>query len=101
MIWPVTSEPSRAKARLLRPRRSCFGPAKTPSLTLPHAGEGKGGGLGRSRRVLPPGPKGLLRRPFIAIAGLRRHSQYSRGRLLKKERDRAVPRSALTIRPKC
>ena len=27
MEWPVTSEPSRAKARPLRPRRSCFGPA--------------------------------------------------------------------------
>jgi hypothetical protein len=30
-----------------------------------------------SRRVPPPGPKGLLRRPFIAIAGLRQRSQYS------------------------
>src|SRR5690349_5438148 len=26
MDWPVTSEPSRAKVRPLRPRRSCFGP---------------------------------------------------------------------------
>src|SRR6476646_423970 len=42
-------------------------------------------GLGWSRRVLPPGPKGLLRRPFIAISGLRRHSQYRRGRLRKEE----------------
>src|SRR3977135_790616 len=42
-------------------------------------------GLGWSRRVLPPGPKGLLRRPFIAISGLRRHPQYKRGRLRKEE----------------
>src|SRR5262245_57630718 len=58
---PITTEPSRAKARPLHPRRSWFGPAETPWE-----------GLGWSRRVLPPGPKGLLRRPFIAIAGLRR-----------------------------
>src|SRR6516162_4545707 len=38
-----------------------------------------------SRRVPPPGPKGLLRRPFIAIAGLRRHPKYKRKRLTKKE----------------
>jgi len=28
------------------------------------------------RRVLPPGPMGLLRRPFIAIAGSRRPREY-------------------------
>src|SRR5688572_12778579 len=39
-----------------------------------------------SRRVLPPGPIGLLRRPFIAIAGLRRHLQYKHRRLTKKDR---------------
>src|SRR5215467_6533479 len=43
-------------------------------------------GLGWRRRVLPPGPKGLLRRPFIAIAGLRRRSQYKRVRLLAEAR---------------
>src|SRR5258705_9605402 len=42
-------------------------------------------GLGWSRRVLPPGPKGLLRRPFIAISGLRRHPQYKRGRLRNED----------------
>ena len=75
MDWPVTSEPSRAKARPLRPRRSCFGPAEAH---VSHE-------LGWSRRVLPPGPKGLLQRPFIAISGLRRHLQYRPGRLTKKE----------------
>ena len=75
---PITAEPCRAKARPLRPRRSCFAPAGTQ-----HAG-----GLGWRRRVLPPGPKGLLRRPFIAISGLRRHPQYRPGRLTKKERSR-------------
>jgi hypothetical protein len=38
-----------------------------------------------SRRVLPPGPIGLLRRPFIAIAGLRRHPKYRSQRLTNKE----------------
>ena len=42
MEWPVTSEPSRAKARPLRPRRSCFGPAD--------AARSRG-----SRLVEPPG----------------------------------------------
>src|SRR6476619_3991281 len=42
-------------------------------------------GLWWRRRVLPPGPIGLLRRPFIAISGLRRHHEYKRGRLTKKE----------------
>src|SRR5262249_34705374 len=32
----------------------------------------RGPRLGWRRRVLPPGPIGLLRRPFIAIAGSRR-----------------------------
>ena len=39
-----------------------------------------------SRRVLPPGPKGLLRRPFIAIAGLRRHRNIGAKWLPKKGR---------------
>src|ERR1700704_385987 len=42
-------------------------------------------GLGWRRRVLPPGPKGLLRRSFIAISGLRRHPLYRPRRLTKKE----------------
>jgi hypothetical protein len=45
-------------------------------------------GLGWSRRVLPPGPNGLLQRPFIAIAGLRRHPEYRAARLTKKEPSR-------------
>src|SRR2546423_1527210 len=56
---PITAEPCRAKARPLRPRRSCFAPAETRRVA----------GLGWRRRVLPPRPNGLLRRPFIAIAG--------------------------------
>src|SRR5580693_4065538 len=55
---PITAEPCRAKARPLRPRRSYFDP------------------IWWSRRVPPPGPKGLFRRPFIAIAGLRRQKEY-------------------------
>src|ERR1044072_7007919 len=35
MEWPVTPEPSRAKARPLRPRRSCFGPVVEPPGTAP------------------------------------------------------------------
>src|SRR3979411_1436026 len=48
---PITAEPCRAKARPLRPRRSCSAPAETQ----------RAAGLGWRRRVLPPGPKGLLR----------------------------------------
>src|ERR1044072_6262890 len=76
MDWPVTSEPSRAKARPLRPRRSCFGPAAAaPASSLTERTGPTAMGLrseelhGWSRRVLPTGPIGLLRRPFIAIAG--------------------------------
>src|SRR5881394_1256485 len=58
---PITAEPYRTKARPLRPRRSCFAPAE--------ARAGRRGGLGWRRRVLPPGPNGLLRRQFIVIAG--------------------------------
>ena len=75
---PITAEPCRAKARPLRPRRSYFAPAGTQRAT----------GLGWRRRVLPPGPKGLLRRPFIAISDLRRPPQYRRRRLMKKEHSR-------------
>ena len=44
---------------------------------------------GWRRRVLPPGPIGLLRRPFIAIAGLRRHPEYRGSRAGKKGPGRA------------
>ena len=37
------------------------------------------------RRVLPPGPKGLFRRPFIAIAGICRPPEYSAIRTAKKD----------------
>src|SRR3981189_1498566 len=57
---PITAEPYREKTRPLRPRRSCFAPAETRAA---------GSGLGWRRRVLPPGPNGLLRRHFISIAG--------------------------------
>ena len=78
---PITAEPCRAKAQLLHPRRSCFAPAAThPTL-----------GFWWRRRVLPPGPKGLLRRPFIAIAGLRQHMKY-RCRSSSKQRPRQVLR---------
>ena len=72
---PITVEQCRAKAHPLHPRRSYFAPAATRS----------GNGLWWRRRVLPPGPKGLLRRPFIAIAGLRRQTQYKHRRLPKEE----------------
>src|SRR6476646_10861988 len=57
---PITAEPCRAKVRPLRPRRSYFAPADEARLGL----------HGWRRRVPPPGPKGLLRLPFIAISGL-------------------------------
>src|SRR6185436_5742417 len=73
---PITAEPYRAKARPLRPRRSYFAPADAARLGL----------HGWRRRVPPPGPKGLLRRPFIAISGLRRHNEYRGQGLTNKDR---------------
>src|SRR5882724_2977820 len=58
---PITAEPYREKTRPLRPRRSCFAPAEADRFHTC--------GLGWRRRVLPPGPNGLLRRQFISIAG--------------------------------
>ena len=57
---PISAEPYREKTRPLRPRRSWFAPAEARQLWR---------GLGWRRRVLPPGPNGLLRRLFISIAG--------------------------------
>src|SRR6516164_3441986 len=73
---PLTVEPYRAKARPLRPRRSYFAPVAGNSDRESVRPEGCQQLLITApwwrRRVLPPGPIGLLRRPFIAIAGLRR-----------------------------
>src|SRR6266849_10557034 len=74
---PITVEPCRAKARPLRPRRSYFAPAGNSDQEPVHPEDGCVDQLLITapwwrRRVLPPGPIGLLRRPFIAIAGLRR-----------------------------
>ncbi len=78
-IGPITAEPYRAKARPLRPRRSWFAPAEARNSC-------RVAGLGWRRRVLPPGPKGLLRRAFIAIAGLRRRLNISASKRRKKGR---------------
>src|SRR5262245_8044075 len=87
---PITAEPCRAKARPLRPRRSYFAPTDAAFqhafLSTRLGREPFAGGPHRwRRRVLPPGPIGLLRRPFIAIADSRRHPQYRRWPLTKKD----------------
>jgi hypothetical protein len=81
-IGPITAEPYRAKARPLHPRRSYFAPGsgisgqysvikqrEHPDYRLLITDSWKWW----RRRVLPPGPIGLLRRPFIAIAGKPAH----------------------------
>src|SRR5712672_644402 len=78
---PITAEPCRAKTRPLRPSSNLFRPRPNPA----HILSWHKSWLGWRRRVLPPGPKGLLRRPFIAISGLRRHPLYRPRRLTKKE----------------
>src|SRR5215216_6971945 len=65
---PSKSAPFTPSSILFRPRRSPGHP-----------------GLWWRRRVPPPGPIGLLRRPFIAIAGLRQPLQYKPQWLTKKE----------------
>src|SRR5262245_34906494 len=77
---PITAEPCRAKARPLRPRRSYFAPtgaalqsALSSRPTPPQREIAQEEPHRWRRRVLPPGPIGLLRRPFIAIADSRRH----------------------------
>src|SRR5690348_12783338 len=73
-IGPITAEPCRAKACPLRPRRSYFAPAgAAPWFRLTAGTNPATDGIlvmkrhGWRRRVLPPGPMGLLRQPFIAI----------------------------------
>src|SRR4029077_4679319 len=56
----------------------------------PLTGQVRGPLHGWRRRVLPPGPIGLLRRPFIAIAGLRRHREYKPCGRAKKGRATAA-----------
>jgi len=77
---PITVEPCRAKARPLHPRRSYFAPVfRDRRSVIRHQGNRLISGR-RSwwrRRVLPPGPNGLLRRPFIAVSGSRRLEQYN------------------------
>jgi hypothetical protein len=73
---PITAEPCRAKARPLRPRRSCFAPAEAQP---------------RRARVEAPGTAPGSER-FIAAAVYRhsracaRHPQYKRENLPKKDR---------------
>src|SRR6516225_11950138 len=94
---PITVEPCRAKARPLRPRRSYFAPAGNSDQEPVRPEDGCVDQLLITapwwrRRVLPPGPIGLLRRPFIAIAGLRRPAEYKlqtaglKGRVVRPRR---------------
>jgi hypothetical protein len=68
--WPDTAEPCRAKEYPLHPRRSYFAPIRSRcAASLLWQGRRISRSLWWRRRVPPPGPIGLLRYPFIAIAG--------------------------------
>src|SRR5436305_7666999 len=71
---------------LFRPRR-CSLPVRPFGRTDPATWDGSLASKlhGWSRRVLPPGPIGLLRRPFIAIAGLAAGSLNIRGEGLRRK----------------
>ena len=84
---PSKSTPFTPSSILFRPRPCSRGACRFSGSRL----------HGWRRRVLPPGPIGLLRQPFIAIAGLRRPSEYKGARLTKKDRGTRV-RAACTAR---
>ena len=90
-IWSDNVGPIPGKSSSFRPSSILFRPRRRPDTRSP-TGPCPRSGLRWRRRVLPPGPKGLLRRAFIAIAGLRRHPQYKPGRLTKKDRRAGVSR---------
>ena len=74
-VDPITAVSCRAKDRPLGPPSNLFRPRRNP----------RASGLWWRRRVPPPGPKDLFRRPFIAIAVLAvRQSEY-RGRRPPRE----------------
>ena len=79
---PSKSTPFTPSSILFRPRRCSRCACRLSALADFQA---RGPLHGWRRRVLPPGPIGLLRRPFIAIAGLRRRTQYRGARLTKKD----------------
>jgi len=86
------AEPCPSKTRPLRPSSNLFRPRPNPA----HILSWHKSGLGWRRRVLPPGPKGLLRghlSPYPACAGTplykpRRLTKRAFGRLVAPARER-------------
>ncbi|TGR71187.1 hypothetical protein EN837_07080 [bacterium M00.F.Ca.ET.194.01.1.1] len=67
-----------SKSSIFTPLSILFRPHQKPAFHL------KAAGFWWRRRVPPPGPIGLLHRPFIAIAGLPRQGSYRRFDRLRK-----------------
>jgi len=85
LVGPITAVPCRAKFNPLHPRRSCFAPITTRLA----------GGFWWRRRVLPPGPMGLLRLPFIAIAVASPANIVARALQCKEMRGERFPRACI------
>ncbi len=84
-VSPITVVQCRAKESPLHPRRSYFAPAGTQPA---NAEAQPRDGFWWRRRVPPPGPNGLFRHPFIAIAGLLRQNEYRHPAGWRKEASR-------------
>src|SRR5262244_278200 len=80
LLWPDNGGTMPSKSTPFTPSSILFRPRRSSRILE----------LWWRRRVLPPGPIGLLRRPFIAIAGLRRHPEYKAQWLTKKEAHRGI-----------
>jgi len=87
-IGPITAEPCRAKARPLRPRRSCFDPIGREQSCLFRGIGGVAGYCPRVRKVYYDGHLS----PYPACAGTK---QYKRKRLPMKEHSLAPPRMSV------
>lgn len=69
-FWPDNGGTMPSKRTTFTPSSILFRPRRSPAAWWLQVPAARAAGLWWRRRVPPPGPKGLFRRPFIAIADL-------------------------------